>query len=145
VSIKWSVVGVMKGEGRNGRIAGVQVSISDGKPPHFSFGVGLVQPDGSFKPTAFLQDRDVEEYAALLITAKSAVMRAVVGEMLARLPDTLAAMVPEAPVPAPTETIAAPAAPVAPATPVLSKGLLRVTLGDQLRAKGGKLTTVEAT
>ena len=56
VSSGWKVLGVVPGKPRNGRTIAIQVSESGGR---FSFGVGFVQADGSFKPTAFLQDRDI--------------------------------------------------------------------------------------
>jgi len=128
--VKWKVVGLWPGEPRNGRTIAVQVSLSDMKPPRFSFGVGVMM-EGAFKPTAFLQDRDVEEYVVLLIAAKRAIVRAVAEALLGGAP-------PVAPA-SEGDVLPQPEAPKPEVRSEDPKGPLRVTLGDQIRAKGGKL------
>jgi hypothetical protein len=135
VNGNWKSLGLVRGEPRNGRVIAVQVSISDSRTPHFSFGVGVLVGEEPWKPTAFYQDRDLDEILGLLATARLTVLSAVVAEqeVLAgamalresekgRRPDYVAE--PNAIVNLETEGAGKP---------------LRVTFADLLKAKGSKL------
>lgn len=129
--VKWKAVSLIRGEPRHGMVAAVQISMLEVKPPRFSFGVGIIVEDG-FKPTAFLQDRDIEEYLVLLVRARAAVMKAML-EVAFGVGLTAKSFE----IPAETSASRAETKPANP--PVLSKGGLRATLADHLKARGGKM------